>query len=115
MMWFAELVERNATQINAESPAYSNPLHHACVASASDVNKQLLDEKTSRIEAVSTYVQNTMSGMYKSGAGFDIVPPCLVRRASRHTLRHLTLLLADVVAERFFIRQHAHHQPKRYY
>ncbi len=76
-MWFAELVERNATQINAESPAYSNPLHH--VASASGVNKQLLDENTSRIEAVSTYVQNTMSGMYKSGAGFDIVPPWLVR------------------------------------
>ena len=45
----------------------------------------------------------------------DIVPRCFVLRASRHALGQLTLLLAHVFAERFFIRQHAHHQPKWYY
>ena len=89
-MWFAELVERSATQINADSPAHSSPLHHACVASASGVNEPLLDENTSRIEAVSTYVQNAMSGMYKSGAlisfrgGLYAVPPATLSGNRAH-------------------------------
>ena len=69
----------------ADSLDQSSPLHHACVASASGVNEPFADDaNTSRIDAMSTYVQNAINGMYISGAlisffgGLYAVPPATV-------------------------------------
>jgi hypothetical protein len=79
--WFAELTERKHTHKNTDSNPQNKLLHHTVVASVSGVNVPCAPVNTSRIDATSTYVQNAINGMYKSGAlisflgGLYPVPP----------------------------------------